>query len=76
LIRAVSEDGSKNLQTEISNEHTRSNQLALVDTMVKIATTVKKVKNKKERVDSKVSSRYGNVSLGLAQQDTTEKDKG
>jgi hypothetical protein len=64
---AVSEDRSKNLQTGISNEHIRSNQLALVDTMAKIATTVKEVKNEKERVDLKVSSGHGNVSSGLAQ---------
>jgi hypothetical protein len=64
------------LQIGISNEHTRSNQLALVDTMAKIVTTVKEMKNEKKRVDLKVFSGYGNVSLELAQQDTTEKRQG
>jgi hypothetical protein len=60
----------------ISDEYSKSNQLALVDTLAKIVTTVKEVKNGKESVDPKVSSRHDNTSLGLAQQDTTEKRQG
>jgi hypothetical protein len=64
---AVSEDRSKNLQAGISNKHSKSNQLTLVDTLAKIATTVKKVKNGKESVDPKVFSEHDNVNSGLVQ---------
>jgi hypothetical protein len=65
----VSEDRLKNLQARISDEYSKSNQLALVDTLAKIAAIVKEVKNEKESVDPKVSSGHDNVSSGLAQQD-------
>jgi hypothetical protein len=66
-LMAVKEDESKNLQVGISDEHSRSNQLALVDTLAKIAKTVKEVKNEKRSVDPKVYSGHDNVNLGLAQ---------